>query len=177
MEDKITLDRKAFKVLASDTRIDILKFLNTRRMTLTELSKRLGMSASTVKEHMESLSSAGLVVQMDEGHKWKYYELTGRGKDIVNPVDKKVFFVLGLSLIVMLAGFYSMFSNYMTVPEMKATGTFGDAVQAPLAESLPASVPVAMPVFEIAAVSISIIAAGLSMGYLVTRRRMGRYLL
>ena len=175
MEEKITLDRKAFKVLASDTRIDILKHLNIRRMTLTELSRRLGMSASTVKEHMENLSSAGLVEQKDDGHKWKYYELTGKGKNIVNPVERKVFFVLGLSLVIMLAGFYSMFSNYMTGPITRAAQTFGDSVQPPMlgaAESLPAAGPAAFPVFEIAVVSVSILVVGLSLGYLVTRRRL-----
>jgi DNA-binding transcriptional ArsR family regulator len=172
MEDKITLDRKAFKVLASDTRIDILKSLNRRRMTLTELSKRLGMSASTVKEHMESLSSAGLIERKDEGHKWKYYELTGKGRDILNPVDKRVFFILGLSLVVMIAGFYSMLS-YMAGPVLEGERV-GDVLQAPAsqgAEALPAASS-ALPVPEIAVVAVSVIVAVLCLGYLVKKRGM-----
>jgi len=38
-EEKITLDRQTFKILASDTRVDILKSLKVRRKTLSELSK------------------------------------------------------------------------------------------------------------------------------------------
>lgn len=80
MEDKITLDKESFKSLASGTRISILKSLDVRRKTLTELSKQLSMSPSTVKEHMENLCNADLTVQVDDGHKWKYYELTNKGK-------------------------------------------------------------------------------------------------
>jgi DNA-binding transcriptional ArsR family regulator len=39
--DKIVIDRKALLALASETRIEILKQLGTRRMTLTELSTNL----------------------------------------------------------------------------------------------------------------------------------------
>ena len=39
VEDKITLDRDAFKSLASETRIKILKSLDRRRKMGTELAK------------------------------------------------------------------------------------------------------------------------------------------
>ncbi|UCC91990.1 MAG: helix-turn-helix transcriptional regulator [Candidatus Aenigmatarchaeota archaeon] len=67
-EEKITLDKEVFKTLASGTRVDILKSLDVRRKTLSELSKQFGMSVSTVKEHLENLVSVGLIEQMDEGH-------------------------------------------------------------------------------------------------------------
>jgi DNA-binding transcriptional ArsR family regulator len=82
-EEKITLDREAFRSLASGTRISILKSLDQRRKMLTELAKELDMSPSTVKEHMDSLRKAGLVILKDDGHKWKYYELTRNGKNIL----------------------------------------------------------------------------------------------
>ena len=85
MGDKITLDRKAFKALASDTRINILKVLNERRMTLSEFAKAFGMSPSTVKEHLDALSSAEFIEQKDEGRKWKYYELTKKGRNFLSP--------------------------------------------------------------------------------------------
>ncbi len=116
IEEKITLDRETFKVLSSDTRIRILKYLNTRRMTLSELSKRLKMSVSTVKEHLDNLAAAGLIVQKDEGHKWKYYELTRKGKNIINPVEKKVFIILGLSVVAFLFSSYGFISKLYTVP-------------------------------------------------------------
>ena len=44
LANEITLDKKVFGVLASETRINILKKLNSRRMTVSELSKILVMS-------------------------------------------------------------------------------------------------------------------------------------
>ena len=51
-EEKITIDRKTFKTLASDTRVGLLKSLNVRRKTLSELSREHRMSVSTIKEHL-----------------------------------------------------------------------------------------------------------------------------
>ncbi len=98
-EEKITLDKEVFKTLASGTRVDILKSLDRRRKTLSELSKQLGMSVSTVKEHLDNLVSVGLIEQKDEGYKWKYYELTKKGKDILHPEDKKIWIMLGISAL------------------------------------------------------------------------------
>ncbi len=50
---KIVIDRKTIFALASNTRIEILKKLNERRMTLTELSESLNMAKTTVKEHLD----------------------------------------------------------------------------------------------------------------------------
>ncbi|MFC2163071.1 ArsR family transcriptional regulator, partial [Candidatus Altiarchaeota archaeon] len=61
MSDKITLDRETFKVLSADTRIDILKRLEKRKKTLTDLSQEMGMSPSTIKEHIDKLLSSGLI--------------------------------------------------------------------------------------------------------------------
>ena len=98
-EEKITLDKEVFKTLASKTRVDILKSLDRRRKTLSELSKQSGMSVSTIKEHLDNLVSVGLIEQMDEGYKWKYYELTKKGRDILHPEDKKIWIMLGISAL------------------------------------------------------------------------------
>ncbi|MBI2674907.1 MAG: winged helix-turn-helix transcriptional regulator [Candidatus Aenigmarchaeota archaeon] len=108
MEDKITLDRETFRVLASETRIDVLKSLDMRRKTLTELSNQFGMSASTIKEHMDSLAKAGLVIQLDEGRKWKYYELTIKGKRLLHPSDVRIWLLLSASAIGMTAVGYDL---------------------------------------------------------------------
>ncbi len=98
-EEKITLDKKTFKALASDSRINILKSLDQRRKTLSELSKQFSMSVSTVSEHLGNLSSADLVLQKDEGHKWKYYELTRKGRGVLYPETKKIWVILAISVI------------------------------------------------------------------------------
>ncbi|MBD3260843.1 MAG: ArsR family transcriptional regulator [Candidatus Altiarchaeales archaeon] len=101
MSDKITLDRDAFKVLASDTRIEMLKILSERKKTLTDLSEETGLSPSTVKEHIDRLVEAGLIEHLDRGTKWKYYVLTSKGKSIVKPVEAKIWIMLSASAAVL----------------------------------------------------------------------------
>ena len=97
VEEKITLDRAVFKTLSSDTRISILKSLGRRRKTLSELSKEFGMSVSTIKEHLENLCKVDLILQVDDGHKWKYYELTRKGKNVVHPSETRIWIVIGMA--------------------------------------------------------------------------------
>jgi len=97
MEDKVVLDRKSFEALAAGTRVKILKSLKQRRKTLSELSKELDMSISGTKEHLQNLEDAELVVKIDDGHKWKYYELTKKGKGIIGPKELKVWILLSIS--------------------------------------------------------------------------------
>lgn len=129
MEDeKITLDRKTFKTLASDTRINILKSLDQRRKTLSELSKQFSMSVSTVSEHLGNLSSADLVVQKDEGHKWKYYELTRKGRGVLYPETKKIWVILAISLVgIFMLGLDSLKGN-KTLSAYNAIKPLGDEV-------------------------------------------------
>lgn len=84
-EEKIILDDSSFKALSSESRVSILKNLNNRRMTLSELSKKLNLENSTIKEHCTILVNADLIKQIDEGRKWKYYELTNKGKNLIQP--------------------------------------------------------------------------------------------
>lgn len=112
--DKITLDRAAFKVLSSDTRVSILRLLEKRRMTLSEMAKQLNMRASTITEHLDALKKAGLIEQKDEGRKWKYYELTRKGKDIISPVEKSVFIVLALSAVFIIFSSYNILGGFST---------------------------------------------------------------
>ena len=107
MEDKVILDERSFKALSANSRVSILKKLTERRMTLTELSKRLNLKGSTIKEHCTILLNAELIKKIDEGRKWKYYELTGKGKQIVAPSffeEARVLITLCLGAII-FAGF------------------------------------------------------------------------
>src|SRR5207249_2121871 len=49
---KITLDQESFKALASDVRVGILKRLDVRRETVTDLSNLLSLSKPTLLEHL-----------------------------------------------------------------------------------------------------------------------------
>lgn len=94
-EAKITLDRETFKALASDTRLDILKLLDQRQMTVSELGRALGLNKATCFEHLSKLVEAGLVNKIEDERKWVYYQLSWKGRRILNP--EKITFALLLS--------------------------------------------------------------------------------
>ncbi|MCD6227140.1 winged helix-turn-helix transcriptional regulator [Candidatus Micrarchaeota archaeon] len=111
MEDAIVMDKETFKLLASDTRIKILKLLKTRDHNLSEIAKSLNLSKSTIKEHIERLINAGVIKEVDRG-KWKYYTLTKYGGKLIGNKDKenenyvrRVVIVLGLFALGLLALF------------------------------------------------------------------------
>jgi DNA-binding transcriptional ArsR family regulator len=92
---KVTLDAETFKALASATRLLVLRALDERRKTLTELSRELDLNKATVHEHLQLLTAADLVKKRDdEGRKWVYYELTWRGQKILHPQETTTFNVL-----------------------------------------------------------------------------------
>ena len=97
-EPKIVLDQSTFKALATGTRVKILKTLDKRRHTQSELSAALGMSVPTVKEHLSALEKAGLVKRHEEGRKWIYYSLTEKSKCVLDPERKRLWIVLGFFL-------------------------------------------------------------------------------
>jgi DNA-binding transcriptional ArsR family regulator len=110
MEEKIVLDRKSFEALAVDTRVKILKSLKQRRKTLSEIANEQKMSVSGIKEHLETLENVGLIEKIDDGHKWKYYELTRKGQDIVTPRELRVWVLLSISSLLLIASLSAMFS-------------------------------------------------------------------
>ena len=77
---KVVLDSEVFKALASPTRLAVLRSLDERRKTVTELARDLELNKATVHEHLQLLVATGLIKKRDdEGRKWIYYELTWRG--------------------------------------------------------------------------------------------------
>jgi len=91
VSNKIVIDRDTFSALASDTRIDILKELDERRKTLTEISRSLDTNKSAVYKHLNKLTDVGLIKKEENtGHKWKYYQLTWRGKHLLHPQKMKI---------------------------------------------------------------------------------------
>jgi DNA-binding MarR family transcriptional regulator len=109
MEDeKILIDRKTLKAISSDTRMDLLKYLSKRKYTLSELSNKLNLKASTVKEHLDNLINSDLVEKENTENKWKYYSLTEKGKKLVNPKEVKLLISFIISFIATIGaiGFY-----------------------------------------------------------------------
>ncbi len=75
-ERNVMLNTASFKALSSESRLSILKSLDQKDKTLTDLANELGLSLPTVKEHMDILLKAGLVIREDTERKWKYFSLT-----------------------------------------------------------------------------------------------------
>ena len=106
---KITLDQESFRALASDVRVEILKRLDTRRETVTDLSNLLSLSKPTLLEHLEKLQSAGLVKRIDEGRKWIYYELSDKGRKILHPERVAITLALGTAIVLAAVGAFYLF--------------------------------------------------------------------
>jgi DNA-binding transcriptional ArsR family regulator len=113
MDEKITIDRDTLRALAVDTRIEILKSLDNHKATLSDLSKEMSMSLSTIKEHLEKLVSSGLIEQIDKGTKWKYYRLTKKGKNILHPSEARIWILLLVSFVGLAGTFYTVVSRLM----------------------------------------------------------------
>lgn len=171
-EENITLDRKTFKTLSSDTRVGILKSLKRRRKMLTELSREFGMSPSTIKGHMEKLAGADLVVQKDDGHKWKYYELTRKGKDVLNPGETKIWIVLALSLVAITATSW----DFLQTTFQRASPMFTETkdMMGQVAGALPPQVGAEaayLPYWHVAAFVVFSLILGVSIGYLLAKKK------
>ncbi|MBI2078614.1 MAG: ArsR family transcriptional regulator [Euryarchaeota archaeon] len=97
---KIVLDAESFKALASDTRLQILKALDARPLTVSELSRFLDLNKATVFEHLKQLMAAELTKREDDpARKWVYYKLTWKGRNILHPENVQIFVLLSLGAL------------------------------------------------------------------------------
>ncbi|MEM0332275.1 MAG: winged helix-turn-helix domain-containing protein [Archaeoglobaceae archaeon] len=69
--------------IPTDKKIKILESLKERKKTISELSKELRMSKSSVYEHLAKLTAVGFVRRKETGRKWVYYELTEKGLNFI----------------------------------------------------------------------------------------------
>jgi DNA-binding transcriptional ArsR family regulator len=107
---KVTLNKNAFKALASDTRLKIIRTLDGRKMSLTELSKETDLNKATLHEHLAKLTEAGLIKRLQrEGHKWVYYKLSWKGESLLHPENTKIVVVFTAAFISLIAGFTQMY--------------------------------------------------------------------
>jgi len=131
LADEIKMDRKTFESLASETRIAILKSLDARQMTITELSKNLGLAKSTVHEHLAKMADAGLVEKIEDHRKWSYYKLTYKGKGILHPHEMvRIMLLLSFAFLALTGGAFEII-NYR---RYLAPGARQMAAQTELAE-------------------------------------------
>jgi len=96
--EKIGLDQPTLKALAGETRVRILKILDKKPLTQSDLANELRMSLPTIGEHMKALEHAELVEREQTERKWKYYSLTNKARLLLHPHTTTIWFVLGLFL-------------------------------------------------------------------------------
>jgi len=110
---KLTLDMATFKALASDTRLDILRALDGKKMSLKDIAKATKLNKATLHEHLIKLNEAGLVKRKErEGHKWVYYKLTWKGEGLLHPENTKIVVMFSATFIALAVGIIN-FVNYI----------------------------------------------------------------
>jgi len=127
-DEKILIDRNTLKAISSDTRFNILKLLNKKRYTLSELSEKLNLKKSTVTEHLKHLIDVGLIIKKEDKRKWKYYYLSEKGKNLLQPKAITVYLAFIVSLFASFSlityFLYSFFNNSIgKLSSSKAIGT------------------------------------------------------
>jgi len=106
---KVTLDINAFKALASDTRLDILRTLDGKKMSLKDISNATNLNKATLHEHLSKLNEAGLIKKKErEGHKWVYYKLSWKGESLLHPENTKIVVLFATTFIALWAGIIQM---------------------------------------------------------------------
>ena len=106
-EDQFKVSRDLLKTVIVDTRVDILKALENRPMTASELSRFIDRHVTTVAEHLDLLKNSNLVERVERpGRKWIYYKLTKEGKKILHPESYKWVMVFSLVFLVFVSGLF-----------------------------------------------------------------------
>ena len=88
---KVTLDMNTFKALASDSRLDILRALDGKKLSLKDICTITKLNKATLHVHLSKLLDAGFIKKKDrDGHKWVYYKLTWKGESLLHPENARI---------------------------------------------------------------------------------------
>jgi DNA-binding transcriptional ArsR family regulator len=109
--DKIILDKGKIRTLASETRVDILKKLDSEHMTLKKLCDELNLPKPTIHENLTVLVESGLVRKKNIDSKWVYYVLTEEGRGILHSGknQKKIIILLSSAILSFIAGIVEIY--------------------------------------------------------------------
>ncbi|UCE80461.1 MAG: winged helix-turn-helix transcriptional regulator [Methanobacteriota archaeon] len=83
-EMRIELDKKSLFALASDTRLEMLKSLQPKRRTVSQLSEELGIDKGAIHRHLKKMEEGGLVKRYED-HGFVYYGLSWKARDLMTP--------------------------------------------------------------------------------------------
>ena len=109
---KVSLDIESFKALASETRLDILKVLDGKKLNLNEITKATNLHKMTLHEHLSKLTSAGFINRIErEGHKWVYYTLSWKGQSILHPENTRIVVMFSATIISLIFGIFAIIKH------------------------------------------------------------------
>src|SRR3989344_6570543 len=154
-DEELTLDSAAISSRDSKTGVSLLSSLSSRRMTLSELSQSHGLSKPTVSKHLSKLERSGFVNKLDSERKWKYYELTSKGRAAVTPDSRTRLFFLTLALLLAMTVFLFTYRSQIErpisdlaaaiLPQVDPRNPLAIILPAPTASPTPTPVPTETP--------------------------------
>lgn len=131
---KVSLDIQSFKALASETRLDILRTLDGKKMSLTDICQSTNLHKVTLHEHLNKLTEAGFIKRIErEGHKWVYYKLSWKGESLLHPENTHIVVMFSSTLFLLFFGIVALFNFIQQQMPEPETG--------PLLSSPPPSAP------------------------------------
>lgn len=123
---KVNLDVHSFKALASDTRLNILRTLDGKKMSLNDIARSTKLHKMTLHEHLSRLTEAGFIKRIErDGHKWVYYKLSWKGESLLHPENTRIVVLFSATFVTFFFGFSSLIGGWVITPYRPIT--FGPA--------------------------------------------------
>ncbi|MCX6667236.1 MAG: winged helix-turn-helix domain-containing protein [Euryarchaeota archaeon] len=102
---KISLELDDIKALASDSRLEILKALDGKKLSLNNISEITKLNKATLHVHLSKLLEAEFIKKNErEGHKWVYYKLTWKGECLLHPENTRIVVLFSITFISFFVG-------------------------------------------------------------------------
>ena len=123
---KVNLDVNSFKALASDTRLNILKTLDGKKLSLNDIAKSTRLHKVTLHEHLIRLNEAGFINKIErEGHKWVYYKLSWKGQSLLHPENTRIVILFSITFFTLFFSLSSLIINTPVILKRKIMLDYG----------------------------------------------------
>ena len=117
---KVNLDLNSFKALASDTRLNILRTLDGKKLSLNDIARSTNLHKVTLHEHLSRLAEAGFIKKIErEGHKWVYYKLSWKGESLLHPENTRIVVLFSVTFFTLFFGLSSLIMGWSTEPSSR----------------------------------------------------------
>jgi DNA-binding transcriptional ArsR family regulator len=114
---KVNLDLNSFKALASDTRLNILKTLDGKKLSLNDIARSTNLHKVTLHEHLSRLNEAGFIKKIErEGHKFVYYQLSWKGQSLLHPENTRIVILFSITFFTLFFGLSSLMRDWTISP-------------------------------------------------------------